>query len=308
MHQHHGHQHGHHHHHGHHHGHHHTAQERLGWAFVLNFAFTLVELVGGWLTNSTAIMADAVHDLGDSLAIGMAWLLNRLSHKKPSARYSYGYRRLSLFGALFNAIVLVVGSVWVLTEALPRLLNPQMPMVEGMLALALLGVAVNGAAVYKLSGGQTLNEKVLSWHLIEDVLGWLVVLIVSVVLLFVELPILDPIISIGFTLFILFNVLRHLRQTLALFLQAVPDEAMGKQIQNILLACPEVASCHHVHFWSLDGEQHVLTAHLVLVDAVSAEQMTALKKRLAEQLKPFPLQHTTLEFEYPDEVCRDGHP
>ncbi|TYK66815.1 cation transporter [Colwellia echini] len=226
--------------HSHNHIHQHGKDERIGWAFFLNVTFTIIEFIGGWLTNSTAIMADAVHDLGDSLSIGFAWILSHLSDKEASDKYSYGYRRLSLFGALVNGIVLVIGSIWVLFEAIPRLSNPEMPMAEGMLGLAILGVVVNGYAVFKLKAGETLNEKVLTWHLLEDVLGWVAVLVVSIVLLFVELPILDPVLSISFTLFILFNVFKNLKSTLALFLQATPNEETQASIKQALMKLPEV--------------------------------------------------------------------
>lgn len=141
---------------------HSSSSKRIGWAFFLNLIFTIIEFIGGWLTNSTAIMADAVHDLGDSLSIGSAWLLNRLGQKSVNPEYTYGYRRLSLFGALINGLVLIAGSVWILVTAIPRLADPVMPHTEGMLALAVLGVAANGYAAYRLSQGKTLNEKVLN--------------------------------------------------------------------------------------------------------------------------------------------------
>lgn len=139
------------------HNHHHdhsSSSKRIGWAFFLNFSFTIIEFIGGWLTNSTAIMADAVHDLGDTLSIGSAWLLNRLGEKSATSEYTYGYRRLSLFGALINGLVLIAGSIWVLVMAIPRLVDPVMPNTEGMMALAVLGVTVNGYAAYKLSQGK----------------------------------------------------------------------------------------------------------------------------------------------------------
>lgn len=287
------------------HKHHHGNNDRIGWAFFLNVTFTIIEFIGGWLTNSTAIMADAVHDLGDSLSIGLAWLLSRLSDKEPSLTYSYGYKRLSLLGALFNSIILVVGSIWILFEAIPRLSNPEMPMAEGMLGLALLGVAVNCYAVFKLKAGETMNEKVLTWHLLEDALGWVAVLIVSIVLLFVDLPILDPLLSIGFTLFILFNVVKNLKATLVLFLQGTPEEATQLKIKEKLSDIPEVNNIHHMHFWSLDGESHVLTAHLTLDQAYDVNQLIQLKERVAQSILEFNLSHTTIEFEFPNEVCRD---
>jgi cobalt-zinc-cadmium efflux system protein len=295
------------HHHHHHHDRSESSSQRIGWAFFLNLGFTIIEFIGGILTNSTAILADAVHDLGDSIAIGSAWVLNKLSGRDPSQRYTYGYQRLSLVGALINAVILVVGSVWILTLAIPRLWQPEMPHAEGMLLLAVLGVAVNGYAAYKLSRGKTMNERVLNWHLLEDVLGWLAVLIVAVVLMFFDWPILDPLLSIAFTLFILFNVARTLRDTIKLFVQAAPDEAMTAQIHAALNSLAEVADVHHLHLWSLDGERHVCTAHVLLHDDHSAAELHQLKRKVAGLLKPFRLAHTTIEFEFPEEHCRDQH-
>ncbi len=289
------------------HSHQHAISNRIGWAFVLNFCFTIIEFVGGWLTNSTAIMADAVHDLGDTLSIGMGWVLGRLSSTKASSEFTYGYYRLSLLSALINALVLVAGSIWVLTEAIPRLAAPLMPHTQGMFGLAVLGVVVNGFAAYKLSRGKTLNERVLNWHLLEDVLGWLAVLIVSIVLMFVDWPILDPLLSIAFTLFILFNVIRNLTQTLKIFLQAVPDKSLREAIYQKLISIPHIAEVHYLHLWSLDGERHVLTAHLVLDTPLSAEMQNSIKQDLKQSLEDFNLAHTTFEFEQSAEFCRDGH-
>ena len=287
------------------HSHSHGSNNRIGWAFFLNVTFTIIEFIGGILTNSTAIMADAVHDLGDSLSIGFAWFLSKVSEKGSNSEFTYGYRRLSLFGALINGLVPIIGSVWVLTEAIPKLLQPEMPIVEGMIALAVFGVLVNGFAAYKLSKGKTLNERVLNWHLLEDVLGWVAVLIVSIVLLFVDWPILDPALSILFTLYILINVAKNLWHTIRLFLQAIPDKELSKSVYKTLIELKEVDSIHHLHLWSLDGEHHVLTAHLALQEALSTQQQLELKKSIAERLSKFNLEHTTIELEMTNEQCRD---
>jgi len=263
-----------------------------------------MEFIGGWLTNSTAIMADAIHDLGDSLALGSGWLLYKLGKKAPTAHYTYGYRRLSLFGALLNCFILIAGSVWILAEAIPRLSEPVMPLTEGMMALAVLGITVNGFAAYKLSGGKTLNERVLNWHLLEDVLGWVAVLLAALVMHFVDWPIIDPLLSIAFTLFILFNVLRNLRSTARLFFQAVPDTALLAQIEQRLLTQPQVREVHHLHLWSLDGEQHVLSAHLV-VELEELSQYQQLKSQVEQLLSDFSLLNTTIEIELATEACRD---
>lgn len=281
------------------------SSRRIGWAFFLNVGFTIIEFVGGWLTNSTAIMADAVHDLGDSLSIGLAWLLSKVSNKSADESFSYGYQRFSLLGALINGVVLVGGSIWVLSEAVPRLFSPQMPHAEGMIALAIFGVIVNGLAAYKLSAGKSLNERVLNWHLLEDVLGWLAVFIVAIILLFVDLPILDPVLSIGFTLFILLNVMKNLASTIRVFLQATPDIGTRLKIINDLQSLTYVSNAHHIHLWSLDGKDNVLTAHLILNDPVDALVQAKIKDEISTLLVPYDLSHTTIELEFPNEPCRD---
>ena len=285
------------------HSHSHSS-EKIGWAFFLNFGFTIIEFIGGWLTNSTAIMADAVHDLGDTLSIGSAWLLNKLGTKSATNEFTYGYRRLSLLGALINGIVLIVGSAWILFEAVPRLSNPEMPETEGMIVLAILGVLVNGFAAYKLHGGKSLNEKVLNWHLLEDVLGWVAVLIVAIVMQFKDWPVLDPVLSIGFTLFILFNVIRNLISTVKLFFQASPDNDLLQNVTDKLLELDAVSDLHHLHIWSLDGEHHVATVHIVSQFESKAEYLM-LKESIANALDEFELSHTTIEVENGLEDCRD---
>ena len=294
--------------HQHKHSHHHDASEkRIATAFFLNVGFTIIEFIGGVLTNSTAIMADAVHDLGDSLSIGSAWLLNRLGRKSADKEFTYGYRRLSLLGALVNGLVLIAGSLWVLSEAIPRLADPLMPVTEGMIALAILGVTVNGFAAYRLSKGTTLNERILNWHLLEDVLGWVAVLVVAIVLQFFDWPILDPLLSVAFTLFILFNVLRNLWVTGKLFFQAAPDKGLHDKIERSLLGVDGVSEVHHQHLWSLDGEKHVLTAHIVLDqnEDFSTNQYFTIKQSISRALEQYTLAHTTVEIELKQESCRD---
>jgi len=282
-----------------------SSSNHIGVVFFLNFGFTIIEFVGGMLTNSTAIMADAVHDLGDTLTIGMAWVLSRLSQKNPDDDFTYGYHRFSLLGALLNGAVLIAGSIWVLSVSLPNLINPQMPNATGMLWLALLGVIVNGYAAWKLIKGKTLNEQVLSWHLIEDVLGWVSVLIVSVMLMFFDWPILDPLLSIIFTLFILINVFKNTRQTIKIFLQSSPDNVVLDEVRHKLMSISQVGQVHHLHLWSLDGERHVLTAHLKINKIITVDEQKKIKKQIGELLVDFAFVYTTIELEFADELCRD---
>ncbi len=279
---------------------------RIGWAFFLNVSFTIIEFVGGVLTNSTAIMADAVHDLGDSLSIGSAWFLAWLSGKSADEDFTYGYRRLSLLGAVINGLVLIVGSSWVLLQTIPRLFDPVLPNVNGMFGLAILGVLVNGFAAYKLSGGTSLNERVLNWHLLEDVLGWIAVLLVSIVLMFAEIAILDSVLAIAFTLFILFNVIKTSATAVKMFFQASPEKGLIKKVRAQLLKLDAIESVHHEHAWSLDGQSNVYTAHLLTGSLMSIPEQVQLKNDIAQTLESFDFAHTTIEFEFPDEDCRDS--
>ncbi|WKE63925.1 cation diffusion facilitator family transporter [Gallaecimonas kandeliae] len=292
----------------HHHHHEHDDVANIKAAFFLNLVFTLVEFVGGLLTNSVAILSDAVHDLGDSLALGLGWWLGDKAKEGPKGRFSYGPRRLSLLAAFINALVLVAGAVLVLSQAIPRLWAPQMPNASGMIWLAVLGVLVNGAAVFRLKGARSQNAKVVSWHLLEDVLGWVAVLVIAVVMLFVDWPILDPLLSVLYTGFILYNVVKSLWATVMLFLQATPEDLDMAVIEAEILALDGVRGVHHLHAWSFDGEHHVLTGHVVTDDGFDVTAYARLKNQLAGLSRRHALSHTTFEVEFADEACRMAEP
>ena len=272
-------------------------------AFFLNLGFTILEVVGGLWTNSLAILSDALHDLGDSVSIGVAWYLERLSAKGKNRRFSYGYRRLSLLASLITATVLLSGALFVLTEAIPRLIRPQHSNAQGMLLFSIVGIVVNGVAAFRLRGGKTMNARMIAWHLIEDVLGWVAVLVVSLMLLLRDIHILDPILSILIMVYVLYNVARNLRETVALFLQAVPGSLDIDAIEQRLRAIPEVRSMHHTHIWSLDGQHHVLTTHVVVAEATPKDRILRVKRAFKDIAEGIGLEHTTLEVEYEDEDC-----
>ena len=272
-------------------------------AFFLNLLFTVIEIVGGILTNSVAILSDAVHDLGDSFSLGLSWHFQRIANRPRSKNYTYGYKRFSLMGAIINSVILTVGSALVLVNAIPRLFNPQQPDVGGMLLLAVLGVAVNGAAVLKLREGHSLNEKVVSLHLLEDVLGWLAVLLGAGVMYFVDAPFIDPLLSIAISVFILFNVYRNIRQSLRIILQGSPESVNVDEIEKALLTIGNIESVHDLHLWSIDGEYNVLTFHVVLSAPLPMAELHRLKAEIREKLLSLGIQHSTIEFEFSGELC-----
>ncbi|WP_027418684.1 cation diffusion facilitator family transporter [Crocinitomix catalasitica] len=288
---------------GHHHSHHHSSKN-LKTAFFLNVAFTFMEFIGGIYVNSVAIVSDAIHDLGDSLSLGFAWFLDVKSKKSATKSFTFGYSRLSLLGALINSVVLIVGSIFVINEAVSRFINPELSDANGMIVFALFGIAVNGYAAWKLSGAKTLNEKVVSWHLMEDVLGWFAVLIAAIVLKFYESPYIDPALSIAITAYILFNVIKRLKETLFLFLQGTPDDIDINNVENELITIEQINSVHHTHVWSLDGEQHVFTTHVKLNNIDSLLELAKVKAAIKSVLKQYPFKHHTVEVELSEETCR----
>lgn len=287
----------------HNHTHHSQDVKNIRTAFFLNFLFTVIEIVGGILTNSIAILSDAVHDLGDSFSLGLSWYFQRIAKRPRTRNYTYGYKRFSLLGAIINSVILTVGSVMILMNALPRLFHPQQPDVEGMLLLAVLGVMVNGAAVLKLRKGRSLNEKVVSLHLLEDVLGWLAVLLGAGVMYFVDAPFIDPLLSIAISVFILFNVYRNIRESLRIILQGSPESVNVDEIEKALLTIGNIESIHDLHLWSIDGEYNVLTLHVMLSEFLPVGELHSMKTDIRRKLLSLGIQHSTIEFEFLGELC-----
>ncbi|MFT5890254.1 MAG: cobalt-zinc-cadmium efflux system protein [Dokdonia sp.] len=289
-------------HHNHKHGHTHDTSN-IKVAFFINLLFTIIEIIGGVMTNSIAILSDAVHDLGDSLSLGLAWYFQNYSKRKRSPSFSYGYGRFSLLGAIINSIVLVVGSIFIFIEAIPRLIHPQQPETQGMMILAVLGVVFNGAAVLRLKKGTSVNERVVSLHLLEDVLGWVAVLIGSIIMHFFDIPIIDPILSLGIALFILVNVYKNLKEAIQIVMQGVPDDTDVKEVEHRLISYPEIKEIHDIHVWSMDGEYNIMTAHVVVHHKGSLKELEPLKKKIRQDLEELHIEHVTLEFEVVEENC-----
>lgn len=283
--------------------HHHHGADNLKTAFLLNFFFTLIEIAGGFYTNSIAILSDALHDGGDCLSLGAAWYFQRKSKEEANFDYTYGYERFSVLGALLTGTVLLVGMVVILFQAVPRLMNPEPVHTPGMMALAILGIVVNGFAAWRASSGSSMNEKVVSWHLLEDVLGWVAVLAGAIAMKIWEIPIIDPILSIGISIFILVNVARNLWKVAKVFLQRAPEDFDLAGFQQKVEDMSDVKSLHHLHCWSLDGESHVITLHVVLDSQVTRARIREVKSRVLELLSEYKFQHVTIEIELQGEDC-----
>ncbi|MGA0431958.1 MAG: cation diffusion facilitator family transporter [Flavobacteriaceae bacterium] len=273
-------------------GHHHTHQivdedtQNFKVAFFLNLIFTLIEIIGGLYTNSIAILSDAIHDLGDTLTIGTAYFLEKKSKKPANRNYPYGFRRFSLLSALISAMVLLIGSIFIFLEGVKRLLHPEPTDAEGMVVFAMLGVIFNGFAAWKLHSGQSMNQKIISLHLLEDVLGWTAILIGSILLLFFNLPWLDPMLSLGIMVYIMWNVVRRLRETLQLFLQRTPLNINLEDIEKKILDYSEVVAIEHLKIWSLDGAQHVADLKLLVTSDITPQNLPVFEDKIKQLLKP----------------------
>ena len=277
-----------------------NSSKNIAIAFILNSVFVVIELIGGIYTNSIAILSDALHDFGDCISLGVAWGLQKKAQKKRDRYYSYGYKRFSLLGSIFLSGVLTISSLFVIIEACKRLINPQDVKAEGMIWIAIFGVIINGAAALRLKKGDSLNEKAVFLHIMEDTLGWLAVLIVSIVMLFVNARQLDPILSIAISIWVLSNVYRNIRETFKILLQAIPSDIDIIKVQKEIESLEGICSIHDLHIWSLDGNSHVMTTHAV----VSKESDIKILKHTINQLAlKHSIEHTTIEFEDEGEKC-----
>lgn len=278
------------------HDHHSHQTRKLSWVIFLNISFTIIEIIGGLLTNSLTILSDALHDFGDSLVLILAWFAEKKAQQKPDQKRTFGYKRISLAAAIITSIVLVAGSMVILTQAIPRLFQPQTVHAEGMIFLAVVGVTFNGAGYFSLKGGHSLSQKAVSWHLLEDVLGWVVVLAGSIIMYFVDAPVIDSIMTIGYSLFILWGVSKNLKESFNILLQGVPGHIDLHHIEQGVLSVPNVVSVHDMHVWSMDGETDVFTGHFVIKDS-AMKNAEHIKIAIKQELSQHHIEHSTVELE-----------
>lgn len=275
---------------------HDNREKNIKISVFLNIAFTIIEIIGGLWTNSLAILSDALHDFGDSVALIVALIAEKKAKKPADEKRTYGYQRLSLLSALFSGIVLIGGSLFILSKAIPRLLNPEHTNAPGMIGLAIVGIIVNGLGMWRLKQGQSQNEKVLSWHLMEDVLGWAVILIGGVIMYFWDNHIVDPIMTLGFSVFVLWGVFKNLKGTLNIFIQGVPEHIDLEKLKQSLLGINGIKNIHDIHIWSLEGETDIFSGHIVVEENI-LQKPDNIKKKIKQSLAKHHIEHSTIELE-----------
>ena len=271
-------------------------------AFILNLAFSVFEFLGGVFTNSVAIISDSIHDIGDAISIGVSYFLEKLSKKQPDKIYTFGYLRYSVMGSVITVLILLVGSVLVVVNAANRILKPQEINYDGMIVFSVIGMVVNFFAAYFTRHGDSLNQKAVNLHMLEDVLGWAVVFIGAVIMRLTDFKLIDPILSIGVAVYIFIHALSHLKEALDLFLVKIPQGMDVDEMKHHLKEMNGILDVHHIHVWSMDGNRNYATMHIVANGDVSA-----IKKAVKKELHNYNIVHTTLELETENEDCEEEH-
>ena len=281
------------------HGHHHKElnEKNILLAFFLNAGFAVIEFVGGYLTNSVAIYSDALHDLGDSIALLFSYFAEKMSSKKADLQFTYGYRRFSVLAALINGLILLVGSTFIISEAIQRLQSPEPVHAPGVIFLSLLGLSVNGFAAYRMSKNSGLNSRMLMFHLLEDILGWCAVLVVSIVLLFKPWYFLDSVLSILIAVIIINGVIKNLYQVSKILLQSFPSKIDRKKLEQDILGFNNVLGVHFIQGWSLDDSSFNLTLHVKVSSELQMKKVDALRVQIETYLRANQILYTTIQFE-----------
>ncbi len=279
-------------------------QSNITIAFWLNATFTVIEIIGGVLTNSIAIISDAVHDLGDTFSLGLAWYAEKLAQRKPDSKYTYGYKRYPVLAALVNSVFLLAASAFVLSQAVPMIFNPGKVDETGMMWLAVLGIVFNGAAVLKLKGGKSLNQKVVRLHLLEDTLGWIAVLAGAIIMKYTGFAWIDPLLGVMIAVYIIYNAAKNLRDSLRIFLQAIPENTNREAIDHDILSIAGVESFHDVRTWTIDGSTHVYTLHVVTNPGVKTTEYPAIKEQIRDKLALSGFKYVTIEIDSHEEYCK----
>jgi cobalt-zinc-cadmium efflux system protein len=287
------------------HSHNHQKPENSGIkiAFFLNFLFAIAEIAGGIIFNSLAIISNAIHDVGDTFSIGISWILQKISKKGRDATFSFGYKRFVILGSILNSVVLLVGSSVVIIHSITRFNDLSQPHTTGMIFMAFLGIIVNGFAVYKLRKNHSLNERSVRIHLLEDVFGWFAILISAVIMKFVNIPQLDKILSVAISLWVIYNSLSTLIGSFKIMLQAIPDDAHLETIKLKVETIEGIKEIHDLHVWSLDGNHHISSLHILLNENVSEGMIIRIKQEVRLIFDKLNIQHVTIEIEYQDESC-----
>lgn len=277
-----------------------NTDKKIFVAFVLNLCFSIFELVGGFIAGSISILSDSIHDFGDALSIGLSYFFERKSKREPDKRYTYGYAKYSILGSIITTSCLILGSSIMLIEAVRRIFTPIHIKYNSMMIFATIGLLVNGAAAFITKGDGSANQKAVNLHMLEDVLGWSVVFVGSIIMKFTNLAIIDPIMSIAISLFMLYKAFKHMISSVILLLDKSPIDV--DSVQKLIMKIDGVLNVHHIHVWNVGENQCCATMHVV-ADSNHKE----IKQKIRESLNLLGISHSTIELESKWEHCEHRH-
>lgn len=286
-------------------GHHEHHEEikggRLLAATLLNLVISIAEIVGGLLSNSLSLISDALHNLSDALAIFIAWVANRLSKRPSNSKRTFGYKRIEILAAFFNALLLVIISIYLFYEAVLRLIHPETVKGGLMLIIAVIGLLANLIAVIILhkDSGRNINVKAAYLHLLGDTLTSVAVIIGGILIIFFDLFWIDPVITIIIGLYILKETWGILKQANDILMQGVPEGLDLEAVRTDLEQCPEIKNIHHVHVWNLDDHSIHFECHVELHDDLHLSETQAVQDRIEQMLfEKYQIGHVTVQFEF----------
>ena len=277
------------------HHHHKKASDNLAFVFLLNLTFNIIVIIGGLATNSMAILADCIHDMSDTFSMAIAWILEHVAQKGATDKFSYGYQRFSILGAVITSTFVIVMAFFILSEAIPRLFSPEVVDAEGMLIIGIIGLVFKTISVWRLHGGETFNEKAIFYHLLGDIFEWVAILILSVILIFwQDISYLDPFVSIAIAVWLIFNLGRTLYKSLEVLLQKTPDNFDVEEFKQQILEIDGVNALDDFHIWSLDGIDSVMT---VKVDVDFGKNVENIKKEIYDISNKYHVVDITIELD-----------
>lgn len=277
------------------HHHHKKAGQNLAFVFFMNLAFNIIVVIGALSTNSMAILSDFIHDLSDTISIALAWFLERVAQKDVSDNYSYGYQRFSILGAVIISVFVILMAFVILSEAIPRLFSPEGVDAGGMFVVAIIGIIFKSISVYRLHRGETFNERAILFHQLGDVFEWIAILILSLVLMFWDgAPYLDPFVSIGIALWLIFNLGRNLVKSIQVLLQKTPDNFDVEEFKRTISEIDGVNAIDDFHIWSLDGIDSVMT---LKIDVDFNHNVEEIKNEIYDISKKYHVVDITIELD-----------
>lgn len=275
------------------HNHHKKASDNLAFVFFINLTFNIIVILGGLATNSMAILADCIHDMSDTISMALAWVLEKIAQKGATDKYSYGYQRFSILGAVITSVFVIVMAFFILQESIPRIFSPEGVDGGGMLVIAIIGLVFKSVSVYRLHGGETFNEKAILYHLLGDIFEWIAILILSILIIFWDVSFLDPFVSIGIAIWLIFNLGRTLFKSVEVLLQKVPDNVDLSILKEEILEINGINSINNIHLWSLDGIDSILTLKL----NVDGEMESKIKEEIYNIASMYHIVDITVEYE-----------